>query len=61
MSEKARKMLDAFVALDDEKAQHDVLLMAMGAAMAMSGPKSDGDQKGDAAGGSSGVEQRGSE
>lgn len=59
MSEKARKMLDAFVALDDEKAQHDVLLMAMGAAMAMSGPKSDG-EKGDAAGGSSGVEQRGS-
>lgn len=58
MSEKAREALETFVSLDDQ-GQHDALLMAIGAAVHM-GPYEPERKKGDAAGGSSGVEQRGS-
>lgn len=61
MSEKTREMLEKFISLP-EPVQDKFLDMAQGASMAMGVLASAGaaDQKGDAAGGSSGVEQRGS-
>ena len=58
MSEKAREALETFASLDDQ-GQHDALLMAIGAAVHM-GPYEPERKKGDAAGGSSGVESGGS-
>ncbi len=61
MSEKTREMLEKFISLP-EPVQDKFLDMAQGASMAMGVLANAGavDQKGDAAGGSSGVEQRGS-